>query len=79
MKILALTLMAVITAEPVSAQKDPGRVIAIEGVTLVPLDSVRIVPDQTVLVRGGRIMAVGRSFRSAVRCCPAFPNAIDIG
>lgn len=36
-----------------------GREIVFRGVNLVPMDQDRVVPDQTVVVRDGRITAVG--------------------
>jgi hypothetical protein len=40
------------------AKPDTGT-IAIVGATLIPMDRERTVPDQIVLVRDGRIVAVG--------------------
>ena len=42
---------------PVVSDTDPG--VAFVGVNLVPMDSERVVADQTVLVRDGRIAVVG--------------------
>ena len=40
--------------------------VAFVGVSLVPMDSARVVPDQTVVVEGGRIIAVGPAPQTAV-------------
>ncbi len=39
----------------------PDSVVVFESVTLVPMDRERTVPDQTVVVRGDRIVAIGRA------------------
>jgi imidazolonepropionase-like amidohydrolase len=46
---------------PLPAQQDP--VTAITGVTVIPMDRERRLPDQTVLVRGQRIVEVGPAAR----------------
>jgi imidazolonepropionase-like amidohydrolase len=49
-------LAACTSAEPPT---DAGPVVAFANVTVVPLDAERIVPDQTVIVRGDRIAEIG--------------------
>lgn len=44
---------------PLAALQRPGGDVALVDVTLVPMDSERVVPHTTVLVRNGVIMAVG--------------------
>ena len=51
-----------------------GEVTAFEGVTVVPMDSERVVPDQTVIVHEGRIVDIGPAADSAV---PANAERID--
>ena len=50
------------------------RVIAIEGITVIPMDRERLVPGQTVLVRGERIAAIGAAGAVMV---PAGATRID--
>ncbi len=53
-----LTLLAVLFARPAQAQAPQGT-YAITNVTVVPMRSARLIPGQTVIVRGGRIAAIG--------------------
>ena len=46
-------------AEPASSVGDDGPTTAFIDVTVVPMDSERIIPGQTVLVRGNRIVEMG--------------------
>ena len=59
----AFTLLAGIAARPGTTPPGPARpyseVIAIEDVSVVPMDRNRVVPHQTVLIQGDRITAVG--------------------
>jgi hypothetical protein len=53
----------VLFAFVVACESVDGRaraVLAIEHVNVVPMDSERVLADQTVLVRGERIDAIGR-------------------
>ncbi len=61
MKILSALLLALaqlLNPTMASAQTDPSA-IAFTNVTLVPMDSERVVPGQTVIVGEGRIQAIG--------------------
>ena len=51
-----------------------GEVVAFVGVTVVPMDSDRTIPDQTVVVQRGRIVAMGASADAAL---PANAQRID--
>lgn len=55
---------------PLAAQE----VVAITRVSIIPMDRERVLPDQTVLVRGGRIVQVGPAASVAV---PADARRID--
>src|SRR5262245_32441839 len=59
---------------PPPAAKADSAEVAFVGVTVVPMDAERRLPDQTVVVRGGRIAEVGPS--SAVQV-PAGALQID--
>jgi predicted amidohydrolase YtcJ len=54
-----LALPAVATAQ--AAPPSPGPILAIEHVTVIPMDSERVLTDHTVLVEARRIAAVGPS------------------
>lgn len=58
----AFLFLAACFAGPVAAQN----VYAITEVTVVPMDSERLVPGQTVIVRDGRIAAIGPSAETPV-------------
>jgi dihydroorotase-like cyclic amidohydrolase len=45
----------------VASAQEPRRAIAFVNVNVIPVDRDRIEPNQTVLVNGDRIVAVGRS------------------
>ena len=63
MRAILLALWAVLTACSASsapAQATPGT-YAITDVTVVPMDRDRLIPRQTVIVRNGRIEAIGPS------------------
>ncbi len=73
---LCRPLVALVLALPAAAlvaQPEPPA-IAFTHVTVVPMDRERTIPDQTVVVRGERIVAVGRSADVTV---PAGAMAID--
>ena len=62
MRRFALALIAavsVVGAAPASAQKDTTRAFAFTNVTVIPMDRERTLADQTVIVRGDRIVSVG--------------------
>ena len=76
-----LTGLALLAAAPDAtapgADRQPpvaGSVTAFVGVTVVPADRERVLPDHTVLIRGGRIAAVGLATRVKV---PAGAVRID--
>ena len=52
---------------------EPG-VVAFEHVTVIPLDSERVLPDYTVVVRDGRILSVGPAGRTSI---PAGAQRVD--
>ena len=55
-----LCLASLLAGQPViAAQSAPEPVTAFVDVNLIPMDRDRIVPHQTVLVKGGKIVAVG--------------------
>ena len=56
--ILATLVIAIVTAAISLAERAPG-VVAFEHVTVIPMDSERLLTDHTVLVGDGRISAVG--------------------
>ncbi len=49
-----------------SAANPPITTIAIVGVTVVPMDRERVIPNQVVIVRGDRVVAVGSGAEVAV-------------
>jgi imidazolonepropionase-like amidohydrolase len=55
--VLAVVVPAL--AVPIEAQVPPRQIIAIEGVTVIPMDGERVLADHTVVVQDGRIVAVG--------------------
>ena len=57
LRFVALSVSVVLAASAVPAQD--AAAIAFEGVTVVPMDRERTLPDYTVVVRGDRIVAVG--------------------
>ena len=59
----ALVLLAALAASEAGAQ---DRSVAFVDVSLVPMDSARAVPGQTVVVRDGRIVALGPATATAV-------------
>jgi hypothetical protein len=54
-----LSAAGLLAASPVLGQGQAPRTYAITNVTVVPMDSERSVPGQTVIVRDGRISAIG--------------------
>jgi amidohydrolase family protein len=61
---LSLLALLSLLAPPGGAAQDT--VLAITNVTVIPMDRERTLEDQTVLVRGGRIAAVGPARATAV-------------
>jgi imidazolonepropionase-like amidohydrolase len=57
----AALLISALVPSAACAQSGAADVIAIENVTVIPMDTERRLPGQTVLVRGDRIVAVGPS------------------
>ncbi|HEX2093150.1 MAG TPA: hypothetical protein VHG28_12135, partial [Longimicrobiaceae bacterium] len=72
--VLRSALFLAVLAVPAAAQDAPGAVSAFTHVTVLPMDTSRTLPDQTVLVRGDRIVQVGPSARVRV---PAGARVID--
>lgn len=59
---ITLTALTMLTAPDwATAQAPPHGVYAFTNVNVIPMDSERVLPDQTVLVSGNRITAVGPS------------------
>jgi imidazolonepropionase-like amidohydrolase len=65
-------LIACVFASYPSAQQPPA--VAIEGVTVIPMDRDRVIADQTVIVQDGRITAVGAAASATV---PAGATRVD--
>ena len=63
-RLAAAALLA--TASASSAQSAPSATTAFVGVTVVPMDRERLIPDQTVVVRDGRIAEMGPRARVRV-------------
>ena len=63
--VFAVTMTAVVFAQAPPAAPAPP-VLAIQNVTLIPMDSERVLRDHTVIVEGRRITAVGPSSATAV-------------
>ena len=62
MQIHILALLAVTSF----AEQEPAAPIAFVGVQVVPMDEERVLADHTVVIRDGRIVALGRSEDVAV-------------
>jgi imidazolonepropionase-like amidohydrolase len=72
---LALAFVAFVPARAQApAAPDTTRAVAITHVSVIPMDRERVLRDQTVLVRGARIQAVGRTGAVAI---PAAARTID--
>ena len=61
---LAAALAALLS--PASAAQQPQGLYAITNVTVVPMDRERLIPGQTVIVRSGRIAAMGPAARTPI-------------
>lgn len=70
----AIALAATATMRSVEGRQSSAAVTAFTGVTVIPMDRERVVPNQTVIVRDGRIAAVGPSSSTTV---PAGAVRID--
>ena len=68
MRIVLAALFAAFTSliSPACAAQPAPAVYAITNVTVVPMDRERLVPGQTVVIRGGRIHAMGPAGRVSV-------------
>lgn len=62
---LAMTMAGLVFAQPPSPAPAPPS-LAIQNVTVIPMDSERVLRDQTVIVEGRRITAMGASGTTAV-------------
>ena len=69
-------VVAALASQPARAQPPaaPARVTAFENVTVVPADRARVIENQTVVVSGGRIAAMGPAGKTAV---PAGATRVD--
>ncbi|MEJ7812569.1 MAG: amidohydrolase family protein [Gemmatimonadaceae bacterium] len=70
----AVTVLVAARLAGQASRPDPPRVVAFEGVTVVPMDRERVLERQTVVVRDGRIARIGPS--GAVRV-PAGAIRVD--
>lgn len=67
MRAWILPLLALVLLPPsTSAQSDRPPAFAFEGVTIVPMDSPRALPDHTVLISGDRIAWIGPRSRASL-------------
>ena len=69
----AIAVAATLSTRPVEGRARAG-VTAFTGVTVIPMDRERVIPDQTVVVRDGRIASVGPASSTVV---PADAIRID--
>ena len=75
---IATFVFACAVALPVSAQDPtPPPVLAIENVTVIPMDSERVLGGQTVVIEGRRITA--RRAERYDQQCPTAPCASTAG
>ena len=63
---MVLTLLAVLG---LAVQQPCDTVLAIWNVSVVPMDSARVLPGRTVLVQGGRIVQIARAGARPARAC----------
>lgn len=59
--IAVLSIILLLAPTGVHADTEPAKTTAFVHVNVVPMDRERVLRDQTVLVRGGRIVAIGRN------------------
>jgi imidazolonepropionase-like amidohydrolase len=71
---LLLIFMTCVAGSAQAGKADSGRVFAFVGVSVVPFDRERVVENQTVVVRDGRIVEVGPAGKTKV---PAGATSID--
>ena len=69
-----VALAGTATMRPVEGRQSAAAVTAFTGVTVIPMDRERVVPNQTVVVRDGRIASVGPASSTTV---PAGAVRID--
>ena len=69
----ALAAVVAAAREP-QPRPQPAGGVAFVGVTVVPMDRDRLIPDQTVIVQGERIIALGPAARTTV---PAGVTRVD--
>lgn len=72
--ILGATATASAVPAAASAAKEPGETLALTGATVVDVISGRPLPDRTLLIRGGDIVALGRRSEIGV---PAGARVVD--
>jgi cytosine/adenosine deaminase-related metal-dependent hydrolase len=72
--LLVLATSCGIGAPPVAPEGGPGPVIAFAGVNVIPMDSDRVLQDQTVLVVDGRILSIADAADGEI---PAGAQLID--
>ena len=70
--LVVASLIFLLALAPSTSAQDP--VVAFERVSVIPMDRERVIADQTVVVRGGRITAVGAAGQVTV---PAGATRID--
>jgi imidazolonepropionase-like amidohydrolase len=63
---LLAALAAVLAPTPAAAVAPTPGTYAITGVTIVPMDSERLIPNQAVIIRKGRIAAIGPAKRTPI-------------
>jgi imidazolonepropionase-like amidohydrolase len=61
-----IALAALLMPRAITAAPPPASAYAFTNVTVVPMDRNRLIPNQTVIVRGGRIVAMGPARRTPV-------------
>jgi len=59
------------------AQPTEQATLVIEGVSVIPMDTERILPDMTVLIGGGRVLAVQPSTEAEDAAIPADATRVD--
>lgn len=77
--VLIFVLLVIFVATSISSQRAQkketaeGRTYAFVNVNVVPMDKERVIKEQTVIVRGGKIIQIGASLKTKIP-----PNAIRI-
>ena len=72
--IFVLLVLSMASAAPARAKAPKANVIAIVGVSVIPMDGERVLPGQTVIIRDGLIESIGDAGRIKV---PADASRID--